>query len=533
QRGDGDSDSAGTVTAVSPQSVTGVFCPAHTDVALVSCGLERGRFLISDVPFPGSTVTVLKRPPFCPAKLGGDTPGDRGGHAGVTAAVAVLLEATCGHVLLTRRATTLRHFPNVWVPPGGHLEPGEELVAAGLRELAEETGLHLEPGTFSWHLLGLWESLFPPSLSWGPPRCHHIVTYLGLRSAEPRQRLQVHLTHQEVLLELQLPEGLQRPRPRRGSQPAVPVTGAAEPGAGAELALLQRQHGLVQEELSRCRQLCQERAQEAAALESRLRDSERERSRLERELQEARGAPAAAPRGRRAAEPRRRSLPAGDALYLSFTPPQLSHASSPAAVPFHAPAFPGSRDELEFRGTDPERLREGEDTLDVLLEDEGGLGGRHSPPASPRGGSLVFGGVDPTLVSRFYFVNPEFFHRFPEDAGYSRGGGEQPGAEGGRRGQLGTPAAPPAPHDSPPGHAGGWIQLWGALGKAGWGRCYSHGSLMGILGGSCRPLPYSSPGGTGVTACPSSSRWDLFIYLDVLGCGRRGGHGHLPFLGQQ
>ncbi|XP_074385230.1 LOW QUALITY PROTEIN: rho guanine nucleotide exchange factor 2 [Zonotrichia albicollis] len=198
-------------------------------------------------------------------------------------------------------------------------------------------------------------------------------------------RLQVHLTHQEVLLELQLPEGLQRPRPRRGSQPAVPVTGAAEPGAGAELALLQRQHGLVQEELSRCRQLCQERAQEAAALESRLRDSERERSRLERELQEARGAPAvAAPRGRRAAEPRRRSLPAGDALYLSFTPPQLSHSSSPTAVPFHAPAFPGSRDELEFRGTDPERLREGEDTLDVLLEDEGGLGSRHSPPASPR-----------------------------------------------------------------------------------------------------------------------------------------------------
>ncbi|NXO89390.1 ARHG2 factor, partial [Certhia brachydactyla] len=101
-------------------------------------------------------------------------------------------------------------------------------------------------------------------------------------------RLQAHLTHQEVLLELQMPEGLQRPRPRRGSQPAVPVTGGAEPGPAAELALLQRQHGLVQEELSRCRQLCQERAQEAAALESRLRDSERERSRLERELQEAR-----------------------------------------------------------------------------------------------------------------------------------------------------------------------------------------------------------------------------------------------------
>lgn len=49
-----------TAAAVSPQSVTGVFCPAHTDVALVSCGLERGHFIISDVPFPGSALTVLK-----------------------------------------------------------------------------------------------------------------------------------------------------------------------------------------------------------------------------------------------------------------------------------------------------------------------------------------------------------------------------------------------------------------------------------------------------------------------------------------
>lgn len=73
--------------------------------------------------------------------------------------------------------------------------------------------------------------------------------------------------------------------------------------------------------------------------------------------------------------------------------PKLSHASPPGGLPYHAPAFPNPRDELEFRGGsggDPERLREGEDTLDVLLEDEGGLGSRHSPPASPRGGSPFF-----------------------------------------------------------------------------------------------------------------------------------------------
>ncbi|NXG12477.1 NUD17 protein, partial [Sakesphorus luctuosus] len=158
----------------------------------VSCGLERGHFLISDQPFPGSAVTILKRPPFCPAKLGGAVLA-RGAHTGVATAVSVLLEATCGHVLLTRRATTLRHLPNIWVPPGGHVEPGEELVAAGLRELAEETGLHLEPGTFTCHLLGLWESMFPPMLGRGPPQSHHIVTYLGLRSAEPRDHLQARL----------------------------------------------------------------------------------------------------------------------------------------------------------------------------------------------------------------------------------------------------------------------------------------------------------------------------------------------------
>ncbi|XP_050186330.1 rho guanine nucleotide exchange factor 2 isoform X2 [Myiozetetes cayanensis] len=194
-------------------------------------------------------------------------------------------------------------------------------------------------------------------------------------------RLQVVQSQQDLQLELQLSERPERPEPlpRRGSQPAVPVSAAPEGGTGgAELALLQRQHGLVQEELGRCRALCQERAQEAAALEGRLRDSERERARLERELQEARGAPGG-PRARRAAEPRRRSLPAGDALYLSFTPPQ-----PPISVSLHPPAFPGPRNELEFRGGDPDRLREGEDTLDTLLEDEGGLGTRHSPPASPR-----------------------------------------------------------------------------------------------------------------------------------------------------
>lgn len=41
----------------------------------------------------------------------------------------------------------LRHRSLGWSCPGGHLEPGEELREAAIRELREETGLRLEPAT--------------------------------------------------------------------------------------------------------------------------------------------------------------------------------------------------------------------------------------------------------------------------------------------------------------------------------------------------------------------------------------------------
>ncbi|NXP09520.1 NUD17 protein, partial [Thinocorus orbignyianus] len=167
----------------------------------VSCGLEGGRLLLSDVAFPGSTRTLLKRPSFCPAKRLGEqaagvVPAELRGR-GVAAGVAVLLRASTGRVLLTRRAPTLSTFPGLWVPPGGHVEPGEELLEGGLRELEEETGLRLETGTFSWRMLGLWESIYPPLLSWGPPRRHHVVTYLLLLSQEPHQQLEARMRPSE------------------------------------------------------------------------------------------------------------------------------------------------------------------------------------------------------------------------------------------------------------------------------------------------------------------------------------------------
>lgn len=49
------------------------------------------------------------------------------------------------HVLLTRRASHLHSNPNTWALPGGHIEPGESIEQAALREAHEELG-HLPPG---------------------------------------------------------------------------------------------------------------------------------------------------------------------------------------------------------------------------------------------------------------------------------------------------------------------------------------------------------------------------------------------------
>ncbi|XP_029803756.1 nucleoside diphosphate-linked moiety X motif 17 isoform X2 [Suricata suricatta] len=137
--------------------------PAH-------CAWKQGRLVLSDQPFPGAWARLpLQRPPFCPfAALdqqlrarGAELPRNRGVDLGV----AVLLQSSDQAILLTRRTRTLRVSPNLWVPPGGHVEPDEELLDGGLRELQEESGLQLPQGQFSWVPLGLWEARIQPNPS--------------------------------------------------------------------------------------------------------------------------------------------------------------------------------------------------------------------------------------------------------------------------------------------------------------------------------------------------------------------------------
>jgi 8-oxo-dGTP pyrophosphatase MutT (NUDIX family) len=63
------------------------------------------------------------------------------------AAVAVLLSPLAGEItyVLTRRALNLRRGAGNYALPGGHFEPGEDAVAAAVRETDEELGVRLRP----------------------------------------------------------------------------------------------------------------------------------------------------------------------------------------------------------------------------------------------------------------------------------------------------------------------------------------------------------------------------------------------------
>eukprot|EP01095_Lingulamoeba_sp_RSL-Kostka_P015159 TRINITY_DN687_c1_g1_i1.p1 TRINITY_DN687_c1_g1~~TRINITY_DN687_c1_g1_i1.p1 ORF type:complete len:404 (-),score=127.28 TRINITY_DN687_c1_g1_i1:48-1259(-) len=97
-------------------------------------------------------------------------------------------------ILLTRRKSTMT-FPNVWVIPGGHVDKGESLEEAAIRELKEECSIEvsqelLHSSSFaklesdiekekSYHIepICLWESAYPPRLEVGPLKRQHLIAY--------------------------------------------------------------------------------------------------------------------------------------------------------------------------------------------------------------------------------------------------------------------------------------------------------------------------------------------------------------------
>jgi 8-oxo-dGTP pyrophosphatase MutT (NUDIX family) len=91
------------------------------------------------------------------------------------AAVAILLSPRAGELTyaITRRALTLRRGAGNFALPGGNFEPGEDAIAAAIRETAEELGVTLGPEA----VLGLLDDFITLG--------GHVVTPVILWSAAP------------------------------------------------------------------------------------------------------------------------------------------------------------------------------------------------------------------------------------------------------------------------------------------------------------------------------------------------------------
>lgn len=91
---------------------------------------------------------------------------DPGRHAG-----QVIGSAGGAAMLLCQRAFGMTRHAGQWALPGGRIEPGENSIEAGLRELDEELGIRLEPQT----VVGWLDDyatrsgyLITPVVLWGP-----------------------------------------------------------------------------------------------------------------------------------------------------------------------------------------------------------------------------------------------------------------------------------------------------------------------------------------------------------------------------
>jgi len=83
-----------------------------------------------------------------------------------------------GFVLLVKRAPHKAWYPNCWDLVGGHVEPGESVEAALVREAQEEVGL--TPLQFRWIA-----ELSEPETSGNPPARYHVYAVTEWDGGEP------------------------------------------------------------------------------------------------------------------------------------------------------------------------------------------------------------------------------------------------------------------------------------------------------------------------------------------------------------
>lgn len=69
-------------------------------------------------------------------------------HEGIPTGVHVVLRRGPEVMLMRRHRTGF--FDGLFSLPGGHVEPGEQVVEAACRELLEEVGVGIEPAALRW-----------------------------------------------------------------------------------------------------------------------------------------------------------------------------------------------------------------------------------------------------------------------------------------------------------------------------------------------------------------------------------------------
>jgi 8-oxo-dGTP diphosphatase len=83
-----------------------------------------------------------------------------------------------GRVLLGRRTPQRQAYPNTWDVIGGHVEPGETIEAALVREVREEVGL--TPTSFA-----AFGTMVEPRPAVNGPATYHIFVVDGWDGGEP------------------------------------------------------------------------------------------------------------------------------------------------------------------------------------------------------------------------------------------------------------------------------------------------------------------------------------------------------------
>ncbi len=131
---------------------------------------------------------------------------------------SALLVDQRGWLLLQERDEHPVIDPECWTLPGGHVEEGEDVLAAAYRELEEETGLRLPPGALrAWRQLAVFHEGYG---STDPVHVHLAATAVTDHDVDCREGRQIVLVDPATLPDLPLSALAQQALPLLLADPA-------------------------------------------------------------------------------------------------------------------------------------------------------------------------------------------------------------------------------------------------------------------------------------------------------------------------